>query len=107
VLSFAVFFNISLIIYKQKSKEMNVKIYVYYRIHIFPLFISLHGATDLPITDLNVSSIAKMAGKLDFLDGRGYFVGLRVTKRNKATVLLTLTLFQTPTLTLILTPTLT
>jgi hypothetical protein len=35
--------------------------------------------------------------------GRGYFAGLRVTKRNKATVLLTLTLFQTPTLTLILT----
>ena len=35
--------------------------------------------------------------------GRGYFAGLRVTKRNKATVLLTLTLFQTPTLTLTLT----
>jgi hypothetical protein len=35
--------------------------------------------------------------------GRGYFAGLRVTKRNKATVLLTLTLLQTPTLTLILT----
>jgi hypothetical protein len=33
------------------------------------------------------------------LEGRGYFAGLRVTKRNKATVLLTLTLFQTPTLT--------
>jgi hypothetical protein len=32
--------------------------------------------------------------------GRGYFAGLRVTNRNKATVLLTLTLFQTPTLTL-------
>jgi hypothetical protein len=31
--------------------------------------------------------------------GRGYFAGLRVTKRNKATVLLTLTIFQTPTLT--------
>jgi hypothetical protein len=29
--------------------------------------------------------------------GRGYYAGLRVTKRNKATVLLTLTLFQTPT----------
>ena len=43
--------------------------------------------------------------------GRDYFAGLRVTKRNKATVLLTLTLLQTPTLTLtltlILTPTLT
>jgi hypothetical protein len=38
--------------------------------------------------------------------GRGYFAGLRVTKCNKATVLLTLTLFQTETLTLtvILTP---
>jgi hypothetical protein len=36
------------------------------------------------------------------LKGRGYFAGLRVTKRNKATVLLTLTLFQTPTLTLTL-----
>jgi hypothetical protein len=33
------------------------------------------------------------------LIGRGNFAGLRVTKRNKATVLLTLTLFQTPTLT--------
>ena len=33
------------------------------------------------------------------LDGRGYFAGLRVTKRNKATVLLTLTLFKTLTLT--------
>jgi hypothetical protein len=33
------------------------------------------------------------------LDGRDYFAGLKVTKRNKATVLLTLTLFQTPTLT--------
>jgi hypothetical protein len=32
------------------------------------------------------------------LCGRCYFVGLRVTKRNKATVLLALTLFQTPTL---------
>ena len=39
--------------------------------------------------------------------GRDYFAGLRVTKRNKATVLLTLTLLQTPTLTLILTLTLT
>jgi hypothetical protein len=41
--------------------------------------------------------------------GRDYFAGLRVTKRNKATVLLTLTLLQTPTwtLTLILTVTLT
>ena len=38
--------------------------------------------------------------------GRCYFAGLKVTKRNQATVLLTLTLFQTPTLTLILTPTL-
>jgi hypothetical protein len=35
------------------------------------------------------------------LSGRGYFAGLRVTKRNKATVLLTLTLLQTPTLTLL------
>jgi hypothetical protein len=35
--------------------------------------------------------------------GRDYFAGLRVTKRNKATVLLTQTLLQTPTLTLILT----
>jgi hypothetical protein len=33
---------------------------------------------------------------------RGYFAGLRVTKRNEATVLLTLTLFQTPTLILTL-----
>jgi hypothetical protein len=32
--------------------------------------------------------------------GRDYFAGLKVTKRNKATVLLTLTLLQTPTLTL-------
>ena len=41
--------------------------------------------------------------------GRDYFAGLRVTKRNKATVLLTLTLLPTPTLTLtpILTLTLT
>jgi hypothetical protein len=39
-------------------------------------------------------------------EGRCYFAGLKVTKRNQATVLLTLTLFQTPTLTLILTPTL-
>jgi hypothetical protein len=30
--------------------------------------------------------------------GRDYFAGLKVTKRNKATVLLTLTLLQTPTL---------
>jgi hypothetical protein len=30
--------------------------------------------------------------------GRDYFAGLRVTQRNKATVLLTLTLLQTPTL---------
>jgi hypothetical protein len=37
------------------------------------------------------------------LGGRDYFAGLRVTKGNKATVLLTLTLLQTPTLTLILT----
>jgi hypothetical protein len=29
-----------------------------------------------------------------FWVGRGYFAGLRVTKRNKATVLLTLTLLQ-------------
>jgi hypothetical protein len=35
--------------------------------------------------------------------GRDYFAGLRVTKRKKGTVLLTLTLLQTPTLTLILT----
>jgi hypothetical protein len=28
--------------------------------------------------------------------GRCYFAGLKVTKRNQATVLLTLTLFQTP-----------
>jgi hypothetical protein len=39
----------------------------------------------------------------DVLDGRDYFAGLKVTKRNKATVLLTLTLLQTPTLTLTLT----
>jgi hypothetical protein len=39
--------------------------------------------------------------------GRDYFAGLRVTKRNKATVLLTLTLLQTPTLTLTLILTLT
>jgi hypothetical protein len=36
------------------------------------------------------------------MKGRDYFAGLRVTKRNKATVLLTLTLLQTPTLTLTL-----
>jgi hypothetical protein len=41
---------------------------------------------------------------VDILMGRCYFAGLKVTKRNQATVLLTLTLFQT--LTLILTPTL-
>ena len=34
------------------------------------------------------------------LFGRDYFAGLSVTKCNKATVLLTLTLLQTPTLTL-------
>ena len=34
--------------------------------------------------------------------GRGYFAGLRVTKPNKATVLLTLTQFQTPNSTLTL-----
>jgi hypothetical protein len=39
--------------------------------------------------------------------GRDYFAGLRVTKRNKATVLLTLTLLQTSTLTLTLILTLT
>jgi hypothetical protein len=39
--------------------------------------------------------------------GRDYFAGLKVTKRNKATVLLTLTLLQTPTLTLTLILTLT
>ena len=42
-------------------------------------------------------NISKMANVCKI--GRGYFAGLRVTKRNKATVLLTLTLFQTPTLT--------
>jgi hypothetical protein len=41
------------------------------------------------------------------VDGRDYFAGLKVTKRNKATVLLTLTLLQTPTLTLTLILTLT
>jgi hypothetical protein len=49
----------------------------------------------------------KDGGQPSSQNGRGYFAGLKVTKRNKATVLLTLTLFQTPTLTLILTPTLT
>ena len=39
--------------------------------------------------------------------GRDYFAGLRVTKRNKATVLLTLTLLQTSTLTITLILTLT
>jgi hypothetical protein len=34
--------------------------------------------------------------------GRDYFAGLRVTKRNKATGLLILTLLQTPTLTITL-----
>ena len=34
----------------------------------------------------------------EIFHGRDYFAGLRVTKRNKATVLLTLTLLQTPTL---------
>jgi hypothetical protein len=36
--------------------------------------------------------------------GRDYFAGLKVTKRNKATVLLTLALLQTPTLTLTFNP---
>jgi hypothetical protein len=40
--------------------------------------------------------------KFIVLPGRDYFAGLRVTKRNKATVLLTLTLLQTPTLTITL-----
>jgi hypothetical protein len=40
-------------------------------------------------------------------DGRDYFAGLSVTKRNTAMVLLTLTLLQTPTLTLTLILTLT
>ena len=35
--------------------------------------------------------------------GKGYFAGLRMTKRNKAMVLLILTLFQILTLTLTLT----
>ena len=45
----------------------------------------------------------------NFFAGRDYFAGLKVTKRNKATVLLTLTLtlLQTPTLTLTLILTLT
>jgi hypothetical protein len=41
------------------------------------------------------------------IDERGYLAGIRVTKRKKVTVLLTLTLSKTPTLTLILTPNLT
>ena len=41
---------------------------------------------------------------LSFNKGRDYFAGLKVTKRNKATVLLTLSLLQTPTLTLTLIP---
>jgi hypothetical protein len=40
--------------------------------------------------------------QLSEFNRRGYYAGIRVTKRNKATVLLTLTLFQTPTLTLTL-----
>jgi hypothetical protein len=45
---------------------------------------------------------------LDYISsGKDYFAGLKVTKRNKATVLLTLTLLQTPTLTLTLILTLT
>jgi hypothetical protein len=44
---------------------------------------------------------------LGLLLGTDYFAGLKVTKRNKATVLLTLTLLQTPTLTLTLILTLT
>jgi hypothetical protein len=39
--------------------------------------------------------------------GRDYLAGLRVTKRNKGTVLLTLTLLQTPTLTITIILTLT
>jgi hypothetical protein len=35
----------------------------------------------------------------DVVHWSGYFAVLRVTKRDKATVLITLTLFQTPTLT--------
>jgi hypothetical protein len=46
--------------------------------------------------------IGKTIIPLILRSGRGYFAGLRVTKRNKATILLTLTLFQTPTLTLTL-----
>ena len=45
--------------------------------------------------------------RLHVFMGRDYFAGLKVTKRNKATVLLTLTLLQTPTLTLTLILTLT
>ena len=45
--------------------------------------------------------------KLPSKYGRDYFAGLKVTKRNKATVLLTLTLLQTPTLTMTLILTLT
>ena len=51
--------------------------------------------------DINASGHAR--------SGRDYFAGLKVTKRDKGTVLLRLTLLQTPTLTLtrILTLTLT
>jgi hypothetical protein len=47
-----------------------------------------------------------MAAMTD-VTGRGYFAGLRVTKRRKATALPTLTLFQTLTLTQIIILTLT
>ena len=62
-----------------------------------------------PKADMQTSFGTMLPGKEKFalLYGRDYFAGLRVTKRNKATVLLTLTLLQTPILTLILTLTLT
>jgi hypothetical protein len=51
--------------------------------------------------------VSRLPNEFPYNHGRNYFAGLRVTKRNKATVLLTLTLLQTPTLTLTLILTLT
>jgi hypothetical protein len=54
-----------------------------------------------------IKYIYRITNYINSMSRRGYFAGLRVTERNKATVLLTLTLLQTPTLTLILALTLT
>jgi hypothetical protein len=51
-------------------------------------------------TLINMQQIAIIAALQSYIEWRDYFAGLRVTKRNKATVSLTLTLLPTPTLTL-------